>query len=265
MFFIDTHCHLNYELYRETLPQTLERAIDAGINRLVVPGTDLESSLRAVDLAMKYPMIFAAVGVHPIDIHKFHESQVTTFDDLLRNDKVVAVGEVGLDKFHHPETISAQEDIFDIMLNLASTHHKPLILHSRNAINDLLALLQKWVLREMDDGQKFLGVFHGFEGNADQAIEVINNHMAIGVGGPITFKNAIDKQNLLRIIGVNQIVLETDAPFLSPHPFRGQPNEPARIPIIAQKVADLLNLNIEDIATITNRNSQSLFRWDDIH
>ncbi len=264
VIFVDTHCHLNYDTFQSTLPKIIERAIEVGVMRMVVPGTDLQSSLYAVELTKKYEQVYAAVGVHPTDFQHFERSQISTFEQLLKEPKVVAVGEIGLDLYHHPETLAEQELVFDSMLDLANDHNKPLILHSRNAVKEVLTVLQKRSICQPCANQDFLGVFHGFEGDETQAKEIIDSHMLIGIGGPITFRNAIEKQNLIRDIGVNHVVLETDAPFLSPHPFRGQTNEPARIPLIAKKLAELLNSTIEEIAIKTNRNSQLLFRWDDI-
>lgn len=265
MFFVDTHCHLNFDVFQQNISQVVERANDAGVNKIVVPGIDVETSIKAVELALKFDNIYAAVGIHPNEAQFFKEDQIKVFEDMIKETKVVAVGEIGLDFHHHPESVDLQNGLLDLMLNLATNHHKPVILHSRNSLAQLMARIQNWLDLQQPNINQFFGVFHGFEGNSAQAKEIHTMKMAVGVGGPVTFKNALDKQIMVNELGINNMVLETDSPLLSPHPFRGQTNEPCRIPLIAEKIASLLQIPLSQVSEQTNRNAQSLFRWDEIN
>jgi len=263
--FVDTHCHLNFDVFQDNIEQVLERAQEAGVIRLVVPGIDIETSISAVDLAIKYECIYAAIGIHPNEADKFEENQIKVFEDLLSEPKVVAIGEIGLDFYHHPETEFRQNELLDAMLSLATRFKKPVILHSRNSLSSLMAIIKNWVERQPPMENGFFGVFHGFEGNSHLGLEIQSMKMAVGIGGPVTFKNAVDKHTMVKEVGIRNIILETDSPLLSPHPFRGQTNEPYRIPIIAEKIADLLQLPVEQVSKMTNQNAYSLFRWDEIN
>jgi TatD DNase family protein len=263
--FVDTHCHLNFDVFNDNIDQVVERAQEAGVIKIVVPGIDVDTSKRAVDLASKYACIYAAVGIHPNEADKFEESDIKVFEELLRDPKVVAVGEIGLDFYHHPETESRQNGLLDAMLSLATQYNRPVLLHSRNSLTTLMEKIKTWVENQQPIEDRYFGVFHGFEGNFVQGTEIQSMKMAIGIGGPVTFKNAIDKHTMVKELGIRNVVLETDSPLLSPHPFRGQTNEPYRIPLIAEKIADLLQLPLEQVSQMTNQNAHSLFRWDEIN
>lgn len=263
VWFADTHCHLNFDIFQDTIHEVVNRALESGVNRIVVPGLDYESSMKAVELASRFDCIFASVGIHPGEVEKAEKGFFQSFENLVKADKVVAVGEVGLDFYHHPETQSDQLKILDAMLTLAADNQKPVILHSRNSLDLLLEVIQKWASQVKQKDNDLLGVFHGFEGNASQGMQVRSLGMAIGIGGPITFRNALEKQNMVKELGIQNMVLETDSPLLSPHPHRGKTNEPSRIPVIAQKMADLLEIPLEEIARSTTANARYLFRWDD--
>jgi TatD DNase family protein len=265
VLFIDTHCHLNLDVFEENIDQVVKRAREAGVNKIVVPGIDVDTSRMAVKLASKYDSIYAAVGTHPNEVDKFEDSHIEAFKEMLNDPKVVAVGEIGLDFHHHPENAALQEKLLDVMFSLATDHYKPVILHSRNSLDTLIEKVKQWINGQQPISNKYFGVFHGFEGNYTQACQIQSMKMAIGIGGPVTFKNARDKHIMVKEFGIKDLVLETDSPLLSPHPFRGQTNEPYRIPLIAEKLADLLQISMEQVSKITNQNAQSLFRWDEIN
>lgn len=265
MRFVDTHCHLNLDVFTDIIDQVLERAQEAGVIKIVVPGIDVETSRRAVELASKYECIYAAIGTHPNEADRFEESHIKVYEDLLCEPKVIAIGEIGLDFHHHPETGPRQNGLLDAMLFLATQYNRPVLLHSRNALTPLMVKIKNWVEGRKSVEDRYFGVFHSFEGNASQAMEIQAMKMAIGVGGPVTFKNAIDKQMMVQEIGIENVVLETDSPLLSPHPFRGQTNEPFRIPLIAEKISTLLQVPVEQVSKMTNQIAQSLFRWDEIN
>ncbi len=265
MRFVDTHCHLNFDVFTANIDQVLQRAQEAGVIRIVVPGIDVDTSRKAVELASKYECIYASIGIHPNEADKFEESELKVFEDLITEAKVVAVGEIGLDYYHHPETGPRQNGLLDAMLLLASLNNKPVLLHSRNALIPLISKIKNWVESQKSVDNRCFGVFHGFEGSASQARQIQAMNMVIGVGGPVTFKNAIDKHIMVQEVGIENIVLETDSPLLSPHPFRGQTNEPFRIPLIADKISSLLQIPVEQVSKSTKPNAQSLFRWDEIN
>jgi TatD DNase family protein len=262
VFFVDTHCHLNLQEFQANLQQVVERALASGVNKIIVPGIDLETSQRAVELATRMDCIFAAIGIHPNESGSFDKKQLSLFKEMAIEPKVVAIGEIGLDFFRHPDSKSDQVELFELMLDLATQSEKPVILHSRNALDVLLPIMKMRKAERQSSLLQIHGVFHGFEGTADQCAQVQALSMMIGVGGPITYKNALDKQKLVKEMDINNLVLETDSPYLSPHPYRGQTNEPARIPVIAQKVAELRNISLDEVAVITTRNAQTLFKWD---
>ena len=263
MWFVDTHCHLNYGTFQDTIHEVVNRARESGVNKIVVPGLDFDSSMKAIELASRFDCIYASVGIHPSEAHQAKKGYLQSFEKLVKEDKVVAVGEIGLDFYHHPETKTGQLKILDSMLALASDNQKPVILHSRNSLDLLIEIINQWVTQNKSEVKDFLGVFHSFEGNALQGLKVRSLRMAIGIGGPVTFRNALEKQNMIKELGIQNLVLETDSPFLSPHPFRGNPNEPARIPIIGQKISELLGMPLVEVAKVTTANARSLFRWDD--
>lgn len=261
MEFCDTHCHLNFESFREDLNSVINRALENKVTKIIVPGVDLESSKLAVQLADEYPPIFAAVGVHPSDITSFSSSQVEDFSILLAHNKVVAVGEIGLDYYHHQDNKNKQIALLEMMLELARSHRKPILLHCRVALPDLIKVLSDRSATETDFQQK--GIFHAFEGDYHQACSVQDMGFLIGAGGPVTYTNASKKHELFSKIGLKCIVLETDSPFLSPQQLRGKRNEPGNIPIIAQKIAELRNSTLMEIAENTTRNAKLLFDWID--
>ena len=265
VFFVDTHCHLNIDTFEDRIIEILDRANQADVFQIVIPGFDLCSSEKALELASKYSYIYAAVGIHPNEVNQFNQQQLRQLEGLIREPKSVAVGEIGLDFYHHPEEEAKQVDLLHSMLDLASINQKPVILHSRNSLEKLLEIIQQWIDLTPKSFNGPRGVFHGFEGDGTQSKIVQHMNMMIGVGGPITYKNAQIKQSMVKDAGINTLVLETDSPYLSPHPFRGQENEPSRIPLIAQKIADLLELSIDKVAEITTRNAQILFRLESNH
>jgi len=257
--FVDTHCHLNFPGFQDDLQSVVESALAAGVTRIVVPGTDLASSQLAVKLAEKFPPIFAAVGIHPTDIESFHDEHLKQLSSLMHSEKVVAVGEIGLDYYHRQDRKDQQKVIFRKMLQLADEHNKPVILHSRNSLADLVGEIKNYRMNNSKLTCK--GVFHAFEGNLAEASEVASLGFLIGAGGPVTYRSAAVKHQLFSKIELKYIVLETDAPFLAPQGQRGKRNEPANIPIIAEQVAQLQTCSLEEVAMQTTRNANLLFDW----
>lgn len=261
----DTHCHLYLDLFREDLPEILERAKNRGINRILLPGTDLESSQQAVSICEKYPNLFAAVGVHPNDALSWNASTRQALKSLAQHPKVVAVGEIGLDYYRDFAPKELQIEIFGQQLELAAELVLPVIIHNREAIQDLWPQLKKWhnqLTAANSPLARLPGVLHSFDGDISSAQTAIQSNFMIGITGPVTFKNAVQRQELIASLPLNHLLLETDSPYLSPHPFRGRRNEPERIFFIAEKVAELHQETLEYTAQITTENSNRLFHWN---
>lgn len=261
MKFIDSHCHLN--LIETNLADIIARAIDSGVSKMIVPGIDLPSSIKAIEIAEIYDSVYAAVGIHP---HESSAASITEIEEISRlasHHKVVAIGEIGLDYHYLPYDKESQKEILKAMLTLATQANKPVVLHSRDALPDLFSTLKDWIQSPTNNKtHRFLpyGVFHMFEGDSQQAFQAIEMGFQISIGGNITFKKNLREHDLISSIGLKNLLLETDTPFISPHPYRGTPNEPGRIPLIAHKVAEILQTKVELVAENTTQNAINLFK-----
>lgn len=259
MEFVDTHCHLTLDTYDEDLAEVIDRASLNGISHIIVPGLDLASSRQAVELSVRFRGVYAAVGVHPEEAAGFTENELRSFEDLLTCEKVVAIGEIGLDYYHRQDQIELQKDVLKVFLSFAVKHKKPVILHSRESLDDLFGIIENEFT--LSHRCVFRGVFHAFEGALPDAIKAAGMGLSVGAGGPVTYKNAHKKHAVFSKIGLNHIVLETDGPFLSPQAFRGKRNEPSFVPVIAEKIAELQHCDIKEVASTTTSNANSLFNW----
>jgi TatD DNase family protein len=264
VLLVDTHCHLNLNLYANDLDEVLERAWEQGLVRIMVPGVDLETSRCAVSLSDKYPNLFAAIGIHPNDTLSWTTETLPALKELALHPKVAAIGEIGLDFYRDKAPRPLQVDIFQKQLELAIDLNKPVIIHSRNAMHELWPTLKTWqedLAQSENPLAKAPGVLHSFEGSLEIAQAALTHHFLIGVNGVITFQNAFERQQITAEIPLEKILLETDAPFLTPHPYRGQRNEPALIMNIAQKLADIFSKSLPLVAEITTHNADRLFAW----
>lgn len=259
MLFVDTHCHLDFDAYENDLDEVIQRAVDQGVTHIVVPGLNLASSQKIIRIAEKYPEVYGAVGIHPSDADTWQPDQLTQFDTLVTHQKIVAVGEIGLDFYHRQDDFGWQKEILGIFLELAIRHNKPVILHSRDCLHDLVDIIEKH--QPTNDDNKLRAVFHAFEGNLNDAIRLASLGYYIGAGGPVTYKNAAIKQEVFSKIDLSQVLLETDGPFLAPQSHRGKRNEPAWIPLIAAKIAELRQCDIKEVAETTSENAKNLFYW----
>lgn len=251
--YIDTHCHLNLENFDHDRNQVILRAEQEGVTTFIVPGYDLSTSRYAIALADEYPQIFAAVGIHPNSAAEWDGNVQSEINDMSSHPKVVAIGEIGLDNYRDHTTPELQIQVLIPQLELALHRKLPIILHSRQAEQQLIALLQKPEFHHLH------GVFHAFEGNLDQAIQVTDLGYVIGVGGQLTYRKNEQHRILVASLPSDSVILETDAPFLSPQPLRGTRNEPANIPIIAEMVANLLHVSVPEIAQETSVNARRTF------
>jgi TatD DNase family protein len=264
VLLVDTHCHLNLNLYENDLDEVLERAWEQGLVRIMIPGVDLETSQSAVTLSERYPNLYAAIGIHPNDALHWNVQTLPELNELALHAKVFAIGEIGLDFYRDKAPRLFQLEVFQKQLDLAACLQKPVIVHSRNAMHEIWPTLKSWqenLIHSKNPLATTPGVLHSFEGSLEIAQEAIAHHFLIGVNGIITFQNAIQRQQITAKVPLENIVLETDAPFLTPHPFRGQRNEPALIMKVAQKLADLFSKSLPDVVDITAHNSDRLFAW----
>lgn len=255
---IDTHAHLDYPQYKNDRDAVLRRAWEAGLTAIVTIGTDLASSRRAVALAEGDPHLYAAVGIHPGDAGRAGPDAYRVLADLTRHPRVVAIGETGLD-YHHPEPPAAvQRDAFRRQIHLARAQGLPLIIHAREAYDDVLAILREERADEVG------GVMHCFSGDQGVADAALALGFYISFAGPVTFRNASLAKELARRVPLDRLLVETDSPFLSPHPFRGQRNEPARVALVVEEIARLRDLTPDAVSALVADNARRLFRLDGI-
>lgn len=272
MSLTDTHCHLDFEKFDADRHQVLERARAAGLTRILVPGLDLPSSLRAVKLAESDPMIFAAVGFHPTDALQWREDSLPALETLCKSEKVVAIGEIGLDYYWDSAPHDLQQCVLIEQLNLAARVRLPTVIHLREAADaeagdcatDLLKILEQWVTRLRVESNPLVerpGVLHSFSGNLQTAEKALDLGFYIGITGPVTYKNAETKRQVVSGLPLDKILIETDAPFLAPVPQRGKRNEPAFVGHIADKIGEIHKINPQEVARITSANAGRLFCW----
>ncbi len=267
---IDTHCHLDLHHFDADREAVIARAAAAGVGTIVNPAIDLDSCRRVLALAEQHPGVYAAVGVHPNDCADFDAAAEVQLRELARHPKVVAIGEIGLDYYWEKVALDQQLRALGAQLALAAELGLPVILHSRNARGDetgrcnadLLREIAQWgaKARTPHDGGAILGIWHAFSGGLAEAQAAYELGLAIGLGGPTTFQNARGLHALVAQLRLEQLVLETDAPYLAPHPHRGQRNEPAYVPLIAQRLAELLDTTPASVAAQTTATAKACFR-----
>ncbi len=257
---IDSHCHLNFKAFDEDRSKVLARAAEAGIVAVINPATNLEDSRQIVELADQTPNFFATVGFHPNDTTDFDEPALAQLQALAAHPKVVAIGEIGLDYYWDKVPHSVQHQAFEQQLLLAKEVNKPVIVHQRESAEDTMAVLRQW-----GAGQNHPGlVLHSFSGDMAMAKEAIELGFYIGVSGPVTFKNARNLPEIVAAIPPERLLVETDAPFLSPHPFRGKRNEPARVKLIAERISELQKLSFTQMSQHLTQNTISLFKLPEL-
>jgi len=253
---IDSHCHLNFNVFNEDRADVLVRAAEAGIVTIINPATNLEDSQQIVAMADEMPNLYAAIGFHPNDTADFDDVALAHLRKLANHPKVVAIGEIGLDYYWDKVSRPIQKQVFEQQLALAKEVDKPVIIHQRESAEDTMAVLRDWGARQDHPGL----VLHSFSGDMAMAEEAIDLGFYIGVSGPVTFKNARDLPGIVAALPPDRLLVETDAPFLSPHPFRGKRNEPARVKLIAERIADLQKLPFAEMSRILTVNTISLFK-----
>jgi TatD DNase family protein len=259
--YIDSHAHLFFSDYSGDLEAVLSRAKEAGISTIIVPGTDLNSSREAVMLAERYANIFACVGIHPHEVSKAGPQDLTEIQQLSENPKVVAIGEIGLDYHYDFSPRELQRTYLAEQLEIAVRRNLPVVLHMRESTEDTFSIVEHAVQQHPNwkevGREPMRGVFHCFPGTAVQAAYVLRLGFCISYPGLVTFKKS--DSEVVKLVGINNLLLETDSPFMSPVPMRGKRNEPANIVIIARKIAEALAISEEEVARITTENAIRLF------
>ena len=254
MKLIDTHCHLNDEQLYQDLDNVISRALQTGIEKMVVIGWDKESSLRAIQIAEQYPFIYACVGFHPENLEGVDENRLNEVLNLYSHPKVVGIGEIGLD-YHwekDPMKREIQKEFFVKQIEFANKVGLPISIHSREAFQDTLEILKN---------HKPLhgGVMHCYSGSVENIQDIINLGLYIGLDGPVTFRNAKTPKEVATEVPLEKLVLETDCPYLSPHPLRGTVNEPSNLILIADEIASLRDMSKKHLLEVVYDNSCKLF------
>lgn len=251
---IDTHCHLQDPELKPDVEGVLQRAKEAGVEKMICVGYDMPSSRAAVELARRYKPVYAIVGVHPHDADSYTPEAEKELRQLAASPKVVAIGEIGLDYYRDLTPRDLQQEVFIQQIRLAHALKKPIVIHDRDAHEDTLKIIRQ------EKGGQYGGVMHCFSGHLPMAQELINLNFYISFAGPLTFKNNKKGQEAAAQLPIDRILVETDSPYLSPEPKRGKTNEPANVRYTAQKLADLRGKTLEEIAYLTNLNAHKIFK-----
>lgn len=253
---VDTHCHLNNPRLLKDIDRLYKNALNKGVGALIVIGYDYKSSLEAIRLAKEYPAIYAVVGIHPNEIADANEDDFEKIEALLKEDKVVALGEIGLDYHWKRTPVDMQHYYFEYFIKMAHRNNMPIVIHNRNSDADLLKILQK--------NKEYVtkGVMHCYSSSVEMVKDFLDLNLHISFAGPLTFLNAKRPKEAVKAVPLDRLLVETDAPYLTPHPFRGKPNEPAYVRYVAEEMARVLNMSFEDVAKLTTKNAKELFNLD---
>lgn len=253
MILTDTHTHLYSKEFDTDRKEAIEKAIKKGITRFFIPAIDSSHTIAMYDLETQFPdNIYLMMGLHPTSVKSNFKEELKHIEQQFNERDFYAVGEIGIDLYWDKTLLNEQQIAFKRQIQLAKSKNLPIVIHCRDAFDEVFEVL------ESEKGDDLFGIFHCFTGNKEQALKALSYNMKLGIGGVVTFKNGgLDK--FLAEIPIKHIVLETDAPYLAPAPFRGKRNESAYIQIIAEKIAALYGLSLEEVAAITTKNSKDIF------
>lgn len=265
---VDSHCHLDLAQFDEDRTDILARAQENGIGCIINPGIDVAHSRKAIELAEAHSDIYAAVGVHPNSSNQVDEAALKALRTLAAHPKVVAIGEIGLDYYWDKVEPGQQKRAFCAQLELAAELGLPVIIHSRESNEDVANILRDWVHSAAFRAsplaaRPYAGVLHAFSGDEDLAREAYTWNFVLSLGGPVTFKNARSLHALVPKLDPTRLMLETDAPFLTPHPYRGQRNEPAHVALVCARLAELFGSSVAEVAATTTRLAYRFFGLED--
>ncbi|MZQ83460.1 YchF/TatD family DNA exonuclease [Paenibacillus sp. 5J-6] len=248
----DSHTHLNAEQFQEDQDEVIQRARDAGVTRMVNVGFNRETIPSSIALAEKYDFIYSTVGWHPVDAIDMKPGDLEWIESLCQHEKVVAIGEIGLDYYWDKSPKDVQQRVFREQIRLARKLQMPIVIHNRDAHQDILTILKEEKAAEVG------GIMHCFSGSWETAKQCLDMNFHISFGGPVTFKNARQPKEVLAQVPLDRLLIETDAPYLTPHPFRGKRNESAYVRLVAETAAEIKGLSLEELAEITTNNAIAL-------
>jgi len=247
--FIDVHCHLDSESY-DNIDEVISSSLENNVGKLIFNGYNMKSNLEVLNLIKEYDCVYGAIGFHPNDLDDITDDDYLFLEDNIKNNKIVAIGEIGLD-YHYEDTDKEnQKKHFIRQLELARKYDMPVIIHSRDSIQDTYDILKRYPVR---------GVLHCYSGSVEMAREFVKLGMFLSVGGIITFKNAKNIIDVINNIDLAYILLETDSPYLTPEPYRKYKNEPKYIPVIANKIAEIKAISVNEVMDVTTSNARGLF------
>jgi len=249
----DTHAHYDDEAYNEDRKEVLRRAFESGVTYILCASCDVATSVHNIAIAKEYEFVYASVGIHPHDVCNATENDIETLIKLGMEDKVVAVGEIGLDYYYNHSPRELQKQWFRLQIDAAKRLKLPIIVHNRDAHEDSLKIIKEEKASEVG------GVFHCYSGSVEMARELLKNNFYISIAGPVTFKNAKKILEVAKIIPDDRLLIETDCPYLTPEPYRGKRNESAYVRFVAEKIAEIRGTTFEHIADITRENGKRLF------
>lgn len=266
--YIDSHAHIFLEDYKTDREEVLKRAFDAGVEGIIVPGTTLETSKEAVELAERHNHVYACVGYHPHDASKATPGHLREIEELSKHRKVVAIGEIGLDFHYDFSPREKQREVFGEQIQIAIRRDLPIVVHTRESLSDAVEIVRRatessrgWRSGQFNIHSRYptpKGVFHCFDGSADAAWRLLDLGFFVSYPGIVTFKNSSAVETLKQI-GFNHILLETDSPYLAPVPLRGKRNEPANVALVAKKIAEIFDVTADDVARATRFTTKKLF------
>ena len=247
--YIDTHCHVLNDYY-DDIDAIINKCKNNGVNKIIVSGCDIETNKEVLELVNKYDIIYGTIGFHPTELNDFREDYFDFLEKNIMNKKIVGIGEIGLDYHYEDTDKNKQINVFTRQLEIAEKYNKPIVVHSRDAIQDTYNILSNYKLK---------GSIHCFSGSVEMAKLFTKLGYKLGVGGIITYKNAKNIKEVVKSIDLSYILLETDSPYLSPEPYRGTKNDPSNIPFIAEAIADIKSVSKIDVARITTDNAIAEF------
>ena len=254
MIITDTHTHLYSEQFDDDRVEVIERALAAGVTRFFIPAIDSSYTKSMYALESRYPNnMFLMTGVHPTHVKDDYLEELAHIKEQLNSREFVAIGEIGIDLYWDRSTLKLQQEMFRLQIQLAKQYKLPIVIHCRDAFEEVFQILEE------EKGPELFGIFHCFTGTLEQAQKAISFNMKLGIGGVVTFKNGKIDQ-FLKEISLDHIVLETDAPYLAPVPYRGKRNESSYILNVLEKLSDIYSMSSNEIASITTKNSKSIFK-----
>lgn len=251
MYLIDTHSHIYLPEFDDDRSACINRAVEAGVEKIFMPAIDSTTHELMLQVEAAYPSCRAMMGLHPCSVNLAYKQELDLIEHHLQKRRFIAVGEIGLDFYWDKTFTQEQYEAFHFQINLALRYQLPIVIHSRSAIDECISVVQQY--------PELTGVFHCFSGTYEQAMRILDTRFMLGIGGVATFKNAGLDQVLAKT-GMDRVILETDAPYLAPVPYRGKRNEPAYTRLVAEKLCSISGLNFDQVAELTTQNAERLFK-----